>query len=295
MRLNEGTGELIPCERGFAGQVASRQGIRFLHKCAFGHGISVAGHRRRSALDSAHDLLKCDQGLSDVRPLHAALHLGGSVCVSQRVRRSRHAEQSAAALQDRPTTFIDVVTTRVRDREIVGREVVRWGLIPTWRKKPRREGPTTFNARAETVAQKPMFRGAFKYRRCIIPASGFYEWTSGKDARQAHLFTAADGPPVLAFAGLWDRWIGSRQLRRSDLCHDYRLRRECVDGAVSRPQAGAVGGTEFQCMAGWLARSRCAETRRRGRASRMSRRLNRAGFGDDDPTIIAPDLIPLAT
>src|ERR1700760_2653912 len=72
-----------------------------------------------------------------------------------------------------PTTFIDVVTTRVRNREIVGREMVpmRWGLIPDWWKKPRKEVPATFNARAETVAEKPMFRGAFKYRRCIIPAS----------------------------------------------------------------------------------------------------------------------------
>jgi putative SOS response-associated peptidase YedK len=103
-----------------------------------------------------------------------------------------------------PTTFIDVVTSRIKNREIVGREMVpmRWGLIPTWWKKPRKDVPATFNARAETVAEKPMFRGAFKYRRCIIPASGFYEWTGGKAARQPHLFTAADGSPVLAFAGL---------------------------------------------------------------------------------------------
>ena len=72
-----------------------------------------------------------------------------------------------------PTTFIDVVTSRTKDREIVGREMVpmRWGLIPTWWKKSRKDVPATFNARAETVAEKPMFRGAFKYRRCIIPAT----------------------------------------------------------------------------------------------------------------------------
>ena len=64
----------------------------------------------------------------------------------------------------------------MRNREIVGREMVpmRWGLIPAWWKKSRKDVPATFNARAETVAEKPMFRGAFKYRRCIIPASGFY-------------------------------------------------------------------------------------------------------------------------
>ena len=52
-----------------------------------------------------------------------------------------------------------------------------------------------------------MFRGAFKYHRCIIPASGFYEWTGEESDRQPHLFTAADGSPILAFAGLWDYWL----------------------------------------------------------------------------------------
>ena len=83
---------------------------------------------------------------------------------------------------------------------------MRWGLIPGWWKKTAKEVPATFNARAESVADKPMFRNAFKERRCIIPASGFFEWTGEKAQRQPHLFTAADGSPVLAFAGLWDRW-----------------------------------------------------------------------------------------
>ncbi len=66
--------------------------------------------------------------------------------------------------------------------------------------------PATFNARAETVDQKPMFREAFKRRRCIVPASGFYEWTGEKGEKVPHLFTAAGGSPVLAFAGLWEKW-----------------------------------------------------------------------------------------
>ena len=52
-----------------------------------------------------------------------------------------------------------------------------------------------------------MLRDSFKRRRCIIPASGFFEWTDEADGKQPHLFTAADGSPILAFAGLWDRWI----------------------------------------------------------------------------------------
>jgi putative SOS response-associated peptidase YedK len=59
----------------------------------------------------------------------------------------------------------------------------------------------------KTVAKKPLFRGAFKYGRCIIPASGFYEWTGKKSNRQPHLFTAADESPILAFAGLWEYWL----------------------------------------------------------------------------------------
>ncbi|MDX7950900.1 SOS response-associated peptidase [Lichenihabitans sp. Uapishka_5] len=103
-----------------------------------------------------------------------------------------------------PTTTIDVVRLdREGRRELVR---MRWGLVPAWWSKTLRDVPATFNARAETVAAKPMFRDAFRQRRCIVPASGFYEWTGPKGARVPHLFTAGDGSPVLGFAGLWDRW-----------------------------------------------------------------------------------------
>ncbi len=102
-----------------------------------------------------------------------------------------------------PTTTIDVVRLGEGGRELVS---MGWGLVPVWWKKPLKEVPATFNARAETVAEKPMFRDAFKRRRCIIPASGFFEWTGGKGEKIPHLFTAADGESVLAFAGLRDRW-----------------------------------------------------------------------------------------
>src|SRR5271170_5635835 len=65
--------------------------------------------------------------------------------------------------------------------------------------------PATFNARAESVADKPMFRDSFRRRRCIVPASGFYEWTGEKKDRQPHYFSSPSGEP-LAFAGLWDEW-----------------------------------------------------------------------------------------
>ena len=82
---------------------------------------------------------------------------------------------------------------------------MRWGLIPYWWKKPLKQLPATFNARAESVADKPMFRDAFKRHRCIIPASGYYEWITKLDGKQPYFISAADGG-VLSFAGLWDRW-----------------------------------------------------------------------------------------
>ncbi len=79
---------------------------------------------------------------------------------------------------------------------------MRWGLVPMWWQKALKSFPATFNARAEGIATKPMFRDAFKRRRCIIPASGFYEWTGKKGDKTPHLFSAADGSSILAFAGL---------------------------------------------------------------------------------------------
>jgi putative SOS response-associated peptidase YedK len=82
---------------------------------------------------------------------------------------------------------------------------MRWGLIPWWWKKSLKEVPASFNARAETVADKPMFRDAFARHRCVVPASGYYEWLKKPDGRQPYFISAADGG-VLSFVGLWDRW-----------------------------------------------------------------------------------------
>ena len=119
--------------------------------------------------------------------------------------------QPAVNLQARfniaPTTTIDVVIPRGADRlELVK---MRWGLIPSWWKKTAKEVPATFNARAETVATKPMFRAAFKRSRCVIPASGYYEWKADAEGKQPYYISAADGS-VLSFAGLWDEWHDAR-------------------------------------------------------------------------------------
>ncbi|NEX22807.1 SOS response-associated peptidase [Thiorhodococcus mannitoliphagus] len=81
---------------------------------------------------------------------------------------------------------------------------LHWGLIPSWA-KDRKFGYRTINARAETVAEKPSFRDAFKSRRCLIPADGFYEWKATPDGKQPYFIRLKDQSPM-AFAGLWESW-----------------------------------------------------------------------------------------
>jgi putative SOS response-associated peptidase YedK len=81
---------------------------------------------------------------------------------------------------------------------------LRWGLIPSWSKDVK-IGQKLINARGETAAEKPAFRGAFKSRRCIIPASGFFEWEEQGKLKLPHYIHARDGLP-LSFAALWERW-----------------------------------------------------------------------------------------
>jgi putative SOS response-associated peptidase YedK len=78
------------------------------------------------------------------------------------------------------------------------------GLIPAWAKDPA-IGNRMINARAEGVTEKPAFRSAFRSRRCIVPASGFYEWRQGRGPKQPYLIRRKDGQPI-GFAGLWESW-----------------------------------------------------------------------------------------
>jgi putative SOS response-associated peptidase YedK len=103
-----------------------------------------------------------------------------------------------------PTDTVNVVTSS-QDVRIL--QPMRWGLIPRWWSKPLKDlmKLSTFNARVETVTTKPFFREAFKRTRCIIPASGYYEWQDTPDGKQPHYFTRVDDQ-VISFAGLWDEW-----------------------------------------------------------------------------------------
>src|SRR5688572_20217003 len=78
--------------------------------------------------------------------------------------------------------------------------LMRWGLVPSW-SKDLKAGAGMINARAETVAGKPAFRDAFKHRRCLVPANGYYEWRRGPAGALPHFIGNLDGDPI-AFAGL---------------------------------------------------------------------------------------------
>ena len=98
----------------------------------------------------------------------------------------------------------EVLAVRL-DRAGVERELslLHWGLIPSWAKEPG-IGNSLINARAETVAEKPSFRSAFRKRRCLVVADGFYEWKR-ENGKMPYYFQLKDEGPF-AFAGLWDKW-----------------------------------------------------------------------------------------
>jgi len=187
-----------------------------------------------------------------------------------------------------PTTLVDVVRHDSEGR----RELVkmRWGLIPSWWKKPLKDMPATFNARVETVAEKPMFRDAYRKRRCVVPVSGFYEWTGDKKARQPHLFTSADGQPLMALAGLWDRWrdpVAGEDILNCTLIvtessewmtpyHD-RMPAVLAQTEIDRWLRGEMQASELH-----------PAPEARFREYRVSTRMNRTGVGDDDQSTIEP-------
>ena len=101
-----------------------------------------------------------------------------------------------------PTNQIHTVTSDEGHRRL---RPMRWGFIPHWYKTPS-DGPLLINARAETIAEKPAFRAACRERRCLIPASGFYEWTKDAEGKRLPWYIHPTEGDVLAFAGVWQVW-----------------------------------------------------------------------------------------
>lgn len=185
-----------------------------------------------------------------------------------------------------PTTTVDIIVGTENGREL---RQARWGLIPGWWAKPLKEMKlATFNARVEGVDTSGMFKSAFRNRRCIIPASGFFEWTGEKGDKTPHYFSAADGE-LLAFAGLWDSW--KDRAAGEEIASCTIIVRE-ADAWTSRYHDRMPCMLHPRNFDDWLA----------GRAGKdllmappralqewiVSKRVNRTGEGDDDPATVAP-------
>jgi len=198
--------------------------------------------------------------------------------------------QSARNLRPRyniaPTTAIDVVRLVDTGPELIP---MRWGLIPGWWKKTAKEVPSTFNARAETVAEKPMFRSAFKRTRCIVPASGYYEWRAIEKSKQPYFISAADGA-VLSIAGLWDQW---KDIETGEMIASATLIVTAANDftrSIHDRMPVLLGQQDHEA---WLTGKAGVELLRPApddllRMWPVSKRVNVSGRGDDDASLIEP-------
>ena len=147
--------------------------------------------------------------------------------LSSAVRRDADA-RAGARYNIAPTQPIPVVRQNPAGRrEMV---LVRWGLIPSWSKGPDSRF-SMINARVETVAQKPAYRNAFRYRRCLIPADGFYEWRAAGNAKQPYVLRPRDGCPAGVCRSLGA--LAGRQRQRAGVLHHPGQGGQCTgqDGA----------------------------------------------------------------
>lgn len=102
-----------------------------------------------------------------------------------------------------PSSWVPVIRQAPEGRRVV--DLLRWGLVPHWAKDAT-IGAKLNNARGETVAEKPSFRSAYARRRCIVPASGFYEWQEAPGQKKQPWFIRMKGGEPMAMGGLWESW-----------------------------------------------------------------------------------------
>lgn len=171
--------------------------------------------------------------------------------------------------------------------------LLTWGLAPAWMDEPR---SGIVNARAESVATRPSFREAFRRRRCLVPADGFFEWKREGDVRTPWWFHSAGGG-VLAFAGLWESWSRAGAEPR----HTFTIITAQASADVAHVHDRMPVLVQDSDRAAWLDRAsspdRLAAILHAPPAGSLdghpvSRRVNRTA--EDDPSLIEP-LDPTAT
>ena len=107
-----------------------------------------------------------------------------------------------------PTNFIHVVTYNGLGRKL---ESLRWGFVPNWYREEN-GGPLLINARSETIAKKPAFSKASRARRCLIPCSGFYEWSKDLEGSKIPWFIKRNDNAPMVFGGVWQEWSDERSI-----------------------------------------------------------------------------------
>lgn len=183
-----------------------------------------------------------------------------------------------------PTTPIDIVV-----RTEAGRQIwkARWGLIPPWHKGSLKGVIPHINARVEKVDSNNLFKRAYVKNRCIIPASGFYEWTGPDKNKTPHFISAKDGA-ILAFAGIWERW---RDENGEEIISASIITRDANDwmSKIHTRMPAMLHPDDFEA---WLDGSAGKGALLRPPPELqewiVDRRMNKSGAGDDDPTTAAP-------
>jgi putative SOS response-associated peptidase YedK len=163
------------------------------------------------------------------------------------------------------------------------------GLVPSWWSKTLRELKlATFNARAETVAEKPFFRQAFKRNRCLIPVSGYYEWQDTPDGKQPWYFTARDGSPALTIAGLWDEWHDKTNGETLKSCTMIITEPNGFVAQVHDRMPVLLDEKDFEPWLGGSAGLELLNPAAEDLLQRwpVSKRVNSSRAPDDDPTLI---------
>jgi putative SOS response-associated peptidase YedK len=184
-----------------------------------------------------------------------------------------------------PTQAITTVVSGDDGRHLIP---MRWGFLPSWYKTDR-DGPLLINARSETIAEKPAFKKACRERRCLIPATGFYEWT--KDAEGARLpwYIQPHSQDYLAFAGIWQDWTPPEGAQIST-CAIVTTAANDVISAIHHRMPVTVMPDEYGLWLGEQGKGAAtlmqAAPIDRFKFFRVDRRVN--SNRPDDPELIAP-------
>lgn len=183
-----------------------------------------------------------------------------------------------------PTTTIDIIV-----RTEAGREIwkARWGLIPPWHKGSLNGVIPHINARVEKVDTNGLFKRAYVKNRCIIPASGFYEWTGPDKDKTPHFISAKRGA-ILGFAGIWERW---RDENGEEVISASIITRDANDW-MSKIHTRMPAMLHPDAFEAWLDGSAGKEVLMRPPPElqewTVDRRMNKTGVGNDDPVTAAP-------